>query len=253
MKIVVIGGTGLIGGKVVQRLRAQAHDVLAASPASGVDAYTGQGLADALAGAAAVVDLANAPSFADADVLDFFQTAGRHLQQAAAAAAVRHHVALSVVGADRLPDSGYLRGKLAQEALLKDAGRDYTLLRSTQFFEFLGGIVQAAEQAGRIHLAPVSVQPIAADDVADAVVAAVLRVPANATIEIAGPQRVQLDALAREFLRVSGDTRTVQSDPQATYFGARLQADSLVPFGEAWLGRLDFRAWWARQPVRLPA
>lgn len=253
MKIVVIGGTGRIGGRVVQHLRLQGCKVVAASRASGVDVYTGRGLADALAGAEVVVDLADAPWCGDGTMPDFFQAAAGQLLAAGAAAGVGHHVALSVVGAEHLPGSGYLRGKRAQEALLKAAGRPCTLLRSTPSFEWLDRILQAAEQRGGIHLPPVPVQPIAADDLAAAIARAALRPPVNATIEIAGPQRVQLDALAREYLRLSGDARTVRVDPQATCLGASLHGAALLPQGEVWQGQMDFRAWWARQQVPLPA
>ena len=195
MKIVVIGGSGLIGTKLVSRLRQKGHEVMAASPDSGVNTITGEGLADALAGAQVVVDVANSPSFEDRAVLDFFQTAGRNLLAAEAAAGVRHHVALSVVGADRLPDSGYLRAKLAQENLIKASTIPYTIVRSTQFFEFLKGIAQSSTVGQTVRLSPALLQPIASDDVVAALTDATLGAPVNGTIEIAGPEQLPLDQL----------------------------------------------------------
>ncbi|GAB2922454.1 SDR family oxidoreductase [Paraburkholderia jirisanensis] len=253
MKIVVIGGTGLIGSKVVGHLRARGHDVVAASPASGVNAVTGEGLADALAGATVVVDLANSPSFEDAAVLEFFQKAGHHLAAAERAAGVQHHVALSVVGTDRLAQSGYFRAKIAQEKLIREAGVPYTIVHSTQFFEFLGGIAQAGSDGQTVRLSPALFQPIASDDVALAVADFVLGAPRNGVVEIAGPDKVGMAALVQRFLLASHDTRKVVEDPQARYFGAQLQDDTLVPGAHARLGALNFDAWFAQAQAQAQA
>ena len=222
MKIVVIGGTGLIGTKLVTRLRQKGHEVVAASPASGVNTITGEGLAEALAGTQIVVDLANSPSFEDDAVLKFFETSGRNLLAAEAAGGVKYHVALSVVGSDRLPDSGYLRAKMAQERLIKASGIPYTIVRSTQFFEFVSGIAQSATNGQTVRLSPALLQPIMSDDVADAMADATLGAPVNGTIEIAGPDKVPLDELVRRFLRAKQDPRTVIADTHARYFGTEL-------------------------------
>ncbi len=247
MKIVVIGGSGLIGTKVVNILTGQGHEALAASPKTGVDATTGRGLAEALARAEVVVDVSNAPSFEDAAVLAFFEHAGRHLVQAAREASVRHHVALSVVGTDRLPDSGYLRAKLAQERLIKTSGIPYTIIRATQFFEFLGAIAAAGTDGNRVRLSNASFQPIAADDVAKAVAEAALGSPVNETIEIAGPERLPMSELVARYLKATNDPREVVSDPQARYFGTRLDEHGLVPGGQAHLGTIRLEEW-LRQP-----
>jgi uncharacterized protein YbjT (DUF2867 family) len=243
MKIVVIGGSGLIGTKVVERLRRKGHEVLAASPASGVDTITGQGLAAALAGAQVVVDLANSPSFEDNAVLKFFETAGRNLLAAEAVAGVGHHVALSIVGADRNPESGYLRAKMTQERLIKASGIPYTIVRSTQFFEFMGGIVQSATVGQTVRVSPALLQPIMSDDVADAVANATLEVPVNGTIEIAGPDKVPLDELVRRFLRAKQDPRKVIADAHARYFGTELDDRSLTPGGEVHIGATHYDDW----------
>jgi uncharacterized protein YbjT (DUF2867 family) len=253
MKIVVIGGTGLIGSKVVGHLRERGHHVVAASPASGVNAVTGEGLADALAGANVVVDLANSPSFEDAAVLEFFEKAGHHLAAAERAAGVQHHVALSVVGTDRLAQSGYFRAKIAQEKLIREAGVPYTIVHSTQFFEFLGGIAQAGSDGQTVRLSPALFQPIASDDVALAVADFALGAPRNGVVEIAGPDKVSIAALVQRFLLASHDTREVIEDPQARYFGAELQDDTLVPGAHARLGALDFDAWFARAQAQTQA
>ena len=232
MKIVVIGGTGLIGSKTVQRLRERGHDVLAAAPSSGVNTITGEGLTDALAGAEVVIDVANSPSFETEAALDFFVTSGRNLLAAEVSANVRHHLALSVVGTDRLQDSGYFRAKQAQEKLIKESSVPYTILHSTQFFEFVRSIINSGADAGDggvVRLSPAFVQPIAADDVANALAELALAAPANGTIEIAGPELYAIDALARQVLVADGDSRTVITDPTAQYFGATLRANTLTP------------------------
>jgi uncharacterized protein YbjT (DUF2867 family) len=228
-KIVVIGGSGLIGTKLVNNLRQRGHEVVAASPSSGVNAFTGEGLAEALTGAQVVVDVANAPSWEDKAVLEFFETAGRNLLAAEAAAGVRHHVALSIVGADRLPASGYLRAKLAQENLIKASKVPFTIVRSTQFFEFVKGIAQSATEGQTVRLSPGMMQPIAAEDVAAAVTDVAVAEPVNGTIEIAGPEPIRMDEFVRQFLSATGDARKVNTDVHARYFGAELNDQSLVP------------------------
>jgi uncharacterized protein YbjT (DUF2867 family) len=243
MKIVVIGGTGLIGTKVVKRLRRIGHEVVAASPNSGVNTITGEGLAEALAGAQVAVDLANSPSFEDSAVLKFFETAGRNLLAAEAAAGVKHHVALSIVGTDRLPESGYLRAKMAQERLIKASGIPYTIVRSTQFFEFVSGIAQSAAVGQMIRLSPALLQPIMSDDVADAVTDVAVGAPVNGTIEIAGPERVPLDDMVRRFLSAKRDPRKVIADAHARYFGTELDDRSLTPGEGARIGSIRFDDW----------
>jgi uncharacterized protein YbjT (DUF2867 family) len=246
MKIVVIGGSGLIGTKLVSRLRQKGHEVVAASPHSGVNTITGEGLAGALAGAEVVVDVANSPSFEDRAVLEFFQTSGRNLLAAEVVAGVKHHVALSVVGSDRLPDSGYLRAKMAQEGLIKAANIPYTIVRSTQFFEFVPGITQSATIGQTVHLSPAHLQPIGSDDVADAMVDAALGAPVNGIMEIAGPERIPLDELARRYLRATKDPRQVVADAHARYFGAELNDQSLTPGANPHLGSIRFEDWLSR-------
>lgn len=243
MKIVVIGGTGLIGSKLVKLLRQRGQEVLAASPDSGVNTLTGEGLAEALAGAQVVVDLANSPSFEDAAVLRFFETAGRNLLAAEATAGVRHHVALSVVGADRLPESGYLRAKLAQERLIETSGIPYTILRSTQFFEFMARIADSATDGSQVRLPTALVQPIVSDDVVAVLADLVLGPPVNGRVEVAGPDKFQLDDLVRRVLDYRNDTRTVTGDSHARYFGAELNDDSLVPGMQHRLGTTRFETW----------
>lgn len=243
MKIVVIGGTGLIGSKLVKLLRRRGQEVLAASPDSGVNTLTGEGLAEALAGAQVVVDLANSPSFEDAVVLRFFETAGRNLLAAEATAGVRHHVALSVVGADRLPESGYLRAKLAQERLIETSGIPYTILRSTQFFEFMARIADSATDGSQVRLPTALVQPIVSDDVVAVLADLVLGPPVNGRVEVAGPDKFQLDELVRRVLDYRNDTRTVTGDSHARYFGAELNDDSLVPGMQHRLGTTRFETW----------
>ena len=246
MKIVVIGGSGLIGTKLVSKLRQKGHEVVAASPNSGVNTITGEGLADALAGAQVAVDVANSPSFEDRAVLEFFQTSGRNLLAAEAAAGVKHHVALSVVGSDRLPDSGYLRAKMAQEGLIKASKIPYTIIRSTQFFEFVPGIAQSATVGQTVRLSPATLQPIGSDDVADAMADATLDAPVNGTIEIAGPERIPLDELARRYLRATKDPRQVVADAHVRYFGTELNDQSLTPGENPRLGSIRFEDWLSR-------
>ena len=245
MKIVVIGGSGLIGAKLVDNLRVRGHEVVAASPASGVNTITGEGLSQALAGAQVVVDVANSPSFEDKAVLEFFQTSGRNLLAAEAAAGVKHHIALSVVGTDRLPDSGYFRAKMAQESLIKGSKVPYTIVHSTQFFEFLGGIAQSGTEGKTVRLSPAFVQPIAASDVAAAVTDVVLGAPVNGTVEVAGPERIRLAELVQRFLTAKHDDRKVVSDIHARYFGAELNDRSLVPGDGARIAPTHFEDWFA--------
>ncbi|MDR6536335.1 SDR family oxidoreductase [Variovorax soli] len=245
MKIVVIGGSGLIGSKLVSLLRARHHEAIAASPASGVNTITGEGLVEVLRGAQVVVDVANSPSFEDRAVLEFFQTSGRNLLAAETAAGVKHHVALSVVGTERLVESGYMRGKIAQEKLIRESGIPYTIVHATQFFEFLGSIAQAATEGQQVRLSTAFVQPIASDDVAAAMADATLGQPANGFIEIAGPERVRLADLVERFLTRTQDSRIVVRDPQARYFGALLDDDTLVPGANPRIGALGFDAWFA--------
>ena len=237
MKIVIIGGTGLIGSKLATILRARGHDVNAASPASGVNTITGEGLAAALAGADVVVDVANSPSFADDAVLAFFQTSGTNLLRAEAVAGVKHHVALSVVGTERLSESGYFRGKIAQEKLIRESGVPYTIVHSTQFFEFLGGIAQSGTDGQTVRLSPAYVQPISSDDVAAALADVTLAKPLNGIVEIAGPDRLRLSELVQRYLTAKKDERTVVADVHARYFGAELDDTTLVPGANPRLGK----------------
>src|SRR5215470_2793297 len=246
MKIVVIGGTGLIGTRLVNNLRKRGHEVLAASPKSGVNTFTGEGLTEALKGAQVVVDVANAPNWEDKAVLEFFETAGRNLLAAEATAGIRHHVALSIVGDDQLPASGYLRAKVAQENLLKASGVPFTIVRSTQFFEFAKGLVQSATEGQTVRLSPVFMQPIASDDVAAALTGFALAEPLNGTIEIAGPEPTQMDEFARRFLSATRDPRKVTTDVHALYYGTELNDQSLVPAGKARLGPTRFEEWLSR-------
>jgi uncharacterized protein YbjT (DUF2867 family) len=245
MKIVVIGGSGLIGSKLVSNLRALGHEVVAASPASGVNTITGEGLAEVLVGTQVVVDVANSPSFEDKAVLEFFQTSGRNLLAAEEKAGVKHHVALSVVGTDRLADSGYFRGKIAQEKLIREAKVPYTIVHSTQFFEFLGGIAQSGADGNTVRLSPAFVQPIASDDVAAAMADFTVGQPQNGVVEIAGPERVRLSELVARYLAKTNDPRTVVADEHARYFGAELKDDTLVPGDNPRIGKLGFDAWFA--------
>ncbi|MGG7648229.1 SDR family oxidoreductase [Pseudomonas sp. ES4] len=246
MKIVVIGGTGLIGSKLVQNLRERGHDVLAAAPSTGVNSITREGLAQAMDGAEVVVDVANAPSWEDQAVLDFFETSSRNLLAAEVAAGVRHHVALSIVGSERLPENGYFRAKVAQENLIKASGIPYTLLRATQFFEFVGGIAQSATVGEEICLSPALIQPMASDDVVAALTDVALAAPINGTVEVAGPEAMPLDELVRRFLRATQDTRKVVPDVHARYYGAVLDDQSLTAGKNARLGTIRFEDWLAQ-------
>ncbi|MCX5493413.1 SDR family oxidoreductase [Kaistia dalseonensis] len=243
MKIVIIGGTGLVGSKTTERLRKKGHDVLPASPNSGVNTLTGEGLAAALAAADIVIDLANSPSFEDKAVLEFFQTAGRNLLSAETEAGVKHHIALSVVGAERLPDSGYLRAKVAQEKLIRQSGLPFTIVHSTQFFEFLGAIAQSGTVGDTATVPSALFQPIASDDVADVMADVALAPPVNGVIEIGGPEAVRMSDLVARFLKATGDPRQVIADPHARYFGTELDDRSLVPGAGARLGSIRFEDW----------
>src|SRR6476660_7525491 len=249
MKIVVIGGTGLIGSKTVAILRQGGHEVFAASPNSGVNTITGEGLKEALAGAQVVIDLANSPSFEDKAVLEFFETSCRNLLSAAAAAGVRHHVALSIVAIDRT-DNGYFRAKVAQEKLIEASGIPYTIIRSTQFLEFLRGIADEGAKENTVRLSPGLFQPIAADDVAAIVADVALAASRNGTVEIAGPERAPFNEVVARYLKAVGDPREVVPDPEARYFGGRVEERSLVPLGEACLGRIALDEWLRRSPAR---
>jgi uncharacterized protein YbjT (DUF2867 family) len=243
MKVVIIGGTGLIGSKLVARLREQGHEAVPASPDTGVNTLTGEGLAGVLAGAAVVVDVSNSPSFEDAAVLKFFQTSTGNLLAAEAAAGVGHHVAVSVVGSDRAPDSGYLRAKVAQEKLIAGSPIPYTIVRSTQFFEFLKRIADDATDGNTVRIAPILFQPIAADDVAKAVARAAVSAPVNGIVEIAGPQQFRFDEFIRLGLGARQDPRIVIADPETHYFGMVPHERSLVPDGDATLGEIRFEDW----------
>jgi uncharacterized protein YbjT (DUF2867 family) len=242
MQIVVIGGTGLIGSKTVAILRQGGHKVGAASPKSGVNTITGEGLKQVMAGAQVVIDLANSPSFEDKAVLEFFEASGRNLLAAETEAGVRHHVALSIVATDRT-DNGYFRGKVAQEKLIVRSGIPYTIVRSTQFLEFLGGIAASSADGNMVRLPPCLFQPIAADDVAAIVAEVALAAPRNGIVEIAGPERASFDEIIARYLRAVGDPREVVSDPEARYWGGRVEERSLVPLGAARLGRIGLDEW----------
>lgn len=243
MKIVIIGGSGLIGSKLRERLQSSGHDAVPASPATGVDTLTGAGLAEVLTGAEVVVDVSNSPSFEDLAVLEFFQTSGKNLLAAEEAAGVAHHVAVSVVGADRLPDSGYLRAKVAQESLVEASSVPFTLLRSTQFFEFLGAIVSGGADRDGIRLPDALLQPVAADDVVDTLADLAVAAPLMGRVELGGPEALPFAEFARRWLANRGDERTVTADPDARYFGTRLQTDALVAGPDARIGRVHLADW----------
>src|SRR5437763_4302634 len=245
MKIVVIGGTGLIGSEAVAILRQRGHEVVAASPKSGINTITGEGLKAAVAGAQVVIDLANSPSFEDKAVLEFFETSGRNLLPAEVAAGVRHHVALSIVGIDRT-DNGYFRAKVAQEKLIDTSGIPYPIIRSAQFLEFLGAIADSGADGNIVRISSALFQPIAADDVAAIVADVALATPRNGIVEIAGPERAPFNQFVARYLKAVGDARKVVSDPEALYFGGRVEERSLVPLGEARLGRIGLDEWLRR-------
>jgi uncharacterized protein YbjT (DUF2867 family) len=249
MKIVVIGGTGLIGSKTVAILRQRGHEVVAGSPNTGVNTITGEGLKEAVAGAQVVIDLANSPSFEDKAVLEFFETSERNLLPAETAAGVRHHVALSIVAIDRT-DNGYFRAKVAQEKLIEASRVPYTIIRSTQFMEFLRGIADSSAEGNKVRLPPVLFQPIAADDVAAIVAEAALAAPRNGVVEIAGPESAPFNEIIARYLKAVGDPREVVRDPEARYWGGRVEERSLVPLGEARLGRIGLDEWLRRSRAR---
>lgn len=243
MKIVVIGGTGLIGSKLVNKLKDLGHDVMAASPSTGINTITGEGLAKALKGANTVVDVSNSPSFEDKAVLEFFETSTRNLLAAEKTAGVSYHVALSVVGSELLLESGYFRAKIAQENLIKSSGIPYTIVRATQFFEFLGFIAESGAVGQTIHLPPAYLQPIASEDVANALLKVVLEKPVNGIIDIAGPERFQLSEIIEKYLKVTNDTRKISTDNDARYYGAKIKENTLVPNKNPRLGSISFDSW----------
>ncbi|GLS22939.1 NmrA family transcriptional regulator [Labrys miyagiensis] len=246
MKIVIMGGSGLIGSKAAANLRQRGHEVIAASPKSGVNTITGEGLKETISGAQVVIDLTNSPSFEDRAVLEFFETSGRNILAAEAAADVGHHVALSIVGTDRTTDNGYFRAKVAQEKLIKASGIPYTIIRATQFMEFLSGIADASMNGDKVRLPPGMFQPIAADDVAHVVADTALAAPRNGIIEIAGPERAPFNEIVARYLKAVGDKREVVRDPEARYWGGRVEELSLVPLGVARLGHIGFDEWLRR-------
>lgn len=253
MKIIIIGGSGLIGSKLMKLLDEQGHEAIAASPKSGVNTLTGEGLAEVLKNAEVVVDVSNSPSFEDAAVMEFFKTSTGNLLSYEATAGVRHHVAVSIVGSDRLPENGYFRAKVAQEKLIRESSVPYTIVRATQFFEFVGGIADEATKGEQVRLAPVLFQPIAAADVASAVGRAALDSPLNGTVEVAGPEVFRFDEFIRRNLRTSNDPREVVTDPHARYFGAELSERSLVPDDGARLGETRFADWLKNSAFRAHA
>ena len=251
-RIVVIGGSGLIGSKVVTKLAAEGYQAVAASPASGVNTLTGEGLAEVLENASVVVDVSNSPSFADAAVMEFFKTSTGNLLSYEAAAGVRHHVALSVVGSDSLPDSGYLRAKVAQETLIKQSSIPYSIVRATQFFEFLKAIADSATEGNTVRLPSVSFQPVAAEDVATVVSKVAIGSPLNGTVELAGPEPFRFDEFIRRGLNARNDPREVIADPHARYFGTELSERSLVPGNDPLLGEIRFEDWLSRSASQIP-
>ena len=250
MNITVIGGTGLIGSKLVSDLQAAGHNAVPASPDTGVNTITGEGLAEALVGADVVVDVSNSPSFEDAAVLEFFETSTRNILDAESAAGVRHHVALSVVGTDRLADSGYMRAKIAQEKLIKGSSIPFSIVHATQFFEFAKSIADGSTDGETVRVPPVLIQPMAAEDVAAAVCRVAVAAPLNGTVEVGGPEPLRFEDFIRERLRVAGDRRVVVADPEALYFGARLDERSLVPGDDAQLAPTRFSDWLSAQAPR---
>ncbi|HZI56580.1 MAG TPA: SDR family oxidoreductase [Verrucomicrobiae bacterium] len=252
MKIVVIGGSGLIGSKLVNKIREHGHEVVAASPDSGVNTLTGQGLAEALQGALVVVDVSNSPSWEDSSVMKFFETSTRNLLAHEAAAGVKHHVALSVVGTGRLLESGYFRAKMAQEEIIKASSVPYSIVHATQFFEFIKGIADISTVGNKVPLPPVLIQPMAADDVARAVGQVALGPPVNGTVEIGGPGKFRLDELVRRYLAVRKDPREVVTDPQARYYGVKVSERTLVPDDGARLGETRFETWLSQPTSQIP-
>src|SRR5213595_2141865 len=253
MKIIVIGGTGLICSKVVEKLGAQGHQAVPASPNSGVNSVTGEGLAEVLKGASVVVDVSNSPSWEDAEVLKFFETSTRNLLTYEAAAGVGHHVALSVVGTDQLSESGYFRAKIAQEKLIKESSIPYSIVHATQFFEFLKGLADISMVEGKVHLPPVLFQPMAADDVASAMAQIAVGPPVNGTVEIGGPEQFRIDELVRRRLASLGDSREVVADPNARYSGAKISERTLVPGNDARLGETRFETWLTQAAAQIPS
>jgi uncharacterized protein YbjT (DUF2867 family)/quercetin dioxygenase-like cupin family protein len=252
MKIVVIGGSGLVGTKLVNKLREHGHQVVAASPSSGVNTLSGEGLAEALKGASVVVDVSNSPSFEDAKALKFFETSTHNLLTYEVGAGVRHHIALSVVGIERLPEYGYFRAKIAQEKLIKSSSIPYSIIRATQFFEFIGRIADEGTEGNTVRLASALIQPMAADDVASAIARIVVGTPVNGTVEIAGPEQFRLDDLVRRDLAALNDPREVISDPHARYFGGELSERTLVPGNDARLGETQFESWLSQPARQIP-
>src|SRR6478735_8350401 len=252
MKIVVIGGTGLIGSGVVNKLRAHGHEAVPAAPSLGINSITGEGLAEAMKGTSVVVDVSNSPSFEDAAVLSFFETSTRNLLAYEADAGVGHHVALSVVGTDQLSESGYFRAKIAQEKLIKASSIPYTIVRATQFFEFLKGLADISMVGDKVHLPPVLFQPMAADDVASAVAKVALGTPMNGIVEIGGPEQFRVDELVRRRLASLKDPREVIADPDARYSGAKLSERTLVPGNKAQLGETRFETWLSQPAAQIP-
>jgi uncharacterized protein YbjT (DUF2867 family) len=246
MKIVVIGGTGLIGSKLIAKLTEQGHEAVAAAPNTGVNTLTGEGLAEVLVGTSVVIDVSNSPSFEDTAVMNFFQTSTRNLLSSERAAGVKHHVALSIVGTERTPEIGYFRAKLAQENMIKESGIPYSIVHATQFFEFVKGIADSATDGNTVRVSHVLIQPMAADDVASAVGKVAIGSPLNGTIEIAGPEQFRFDEFVRRGLSARNDPREVVVDPHARYFGAELGERTLVPAGEAQLGPTYFKDWLER-------
>jgi len=253
MKIVVIGGSGLIGSRLVKKLREHGHEAVAASPDSGVNTITGEGLAEALKGASVVVDVSNSPSWEDSAVMKFFETSTRNLLTYEAAAAVGHHVALSVVGTDRLSESGYFRAKIAQEKLIKGSPIPYSIVQATQFFEFLKGLADISMVGDKVHLPPVLFQPMAADDVASAVARIAVGSPVNGAVEIAGPEQFRVDDLVRRRLAALKDPREVIADPEARYSGAKISERTLVPGNDAQLGETSFETWLSQPAGQIPS
>lgn len=253
MKIVVIGGTGLIGSKLVPKLRQHGHEAVAAAPNTGVNTITGDGLAEVLKGASVVVDVSNSPSWEDAAVMNFFETSTRNLLSYGKAAGVKHHVALSVVGTDRLSESGYFRAKIAQEKLIRESSIAYSIVHATQFFEFLKGLADISMDGGKVHLPPVLFQPMSADDVASGVARVAVGAPVNGIVEIAGPQQFRVDELVRRRLASIKDSREVIADPHARYDGAQLGERTLLPGKDAHLGEMRFEAWLTQPAAKLAA